>query len=275
MVCKMAKKGVAAAALGAGLLYVLFGTSSVSYVKTAFHKVRNAAQDSVPVQFEIDRARQQVAELEPAIHKNIEEIAKAEVEIEHLGREIELTQVNLDSDKKMVLALRQQLEANPIRLTRGGVAVPADEVKAELARRYDHYQTVKAILEDKQKTLELRKTALEAARAQNARMRAARAELLTQIERIETRLKQIEATQANNEFTFDDSALARAKATITDLEKRVEVLARVTEQEGRFVGEGVPFDLAPGRDVVKEVDDEFGGSCPADQAPAPSAGRSL
>ena len=69
MVCKMVKKGVLGAALTAGALYLAFGTSAPSYVRTAFHKVRHNAKDSVPIQFEIDRARDEIASLEPAINE--------------------------------------------------------------------------------------------------------------------------------------------------------------------------------------------------------------
>ncbi len=256
MVCKTVKRGVLGAVLGAGALAVLFGTSAPYYVKTAFHKVQDTAKDRVPVQYEIDRARQQVAELEPAIRENIEAIARAEVEVEYLEKEIATTQANLDQEGKALVALRSYLDESDLKLT-GGVNYTPDEIKSELARRLDHYRTIKVILEDKQKTLELRKKGLISAREQNATMRSAKMALLTQIEGIETRLRQIEATQATNEFSFDDSALARAKATVADLNKRVEVLARVTEQEGRYSGDGLPLVLEPDRDVAQEVDAEF------------------
>ena len=56
MVCSLVKKGVLGTALGAGALFLVFGTSAPSYVRTAFHKVRHKAQDRIPTQFEIDRA---------------------------------------------------------------------------------------------------------------------------------------------------------------------------------------------------------------------------
>ena len=52
------QEGVLGAALGAGTLFLVFGTSAPSYVKTAFHKVRQNVKESVDPQFEIDRARQ-------------------------------------------------------------------------------------------------------------------------------------------------------------------------------------------------------------------------
>jgi chromosome segregation ATPase len=266
----MAKKAVLTVGLGAGLMALLFGTAASSYFKTALHWARSSARDAVPIQFQIDRAKQLVAELEPAIHKNIEEIVRTEVEIEHLQREIETTAANLETEADALIALRKHLNTGDLKLTSGRKASP-EEIRAELARRMDHYKSVKAILADKQKTLELRRQALAAAREQNAKMRDNKQALLTQIEAIETRLKQIEATNAANEFHFDDSALARAKQTVSELEKRVEVMARIAEQEGRFSGGGFAIEF-DGRDVVKEVDAEFGTGAGSVQ---PTTGRSL
>ena len=64
--------------------------------------------------------------------------------------------------------------------------------------------------------------------------------LATKLESIQARLQAIEATQDRNEFNFDDSALARAKQTVSDLERRLAVKARVAEMEGHFSGGGLP-----------------------------------
>jgi len=80
---------------------------------------------------------------------------------------------------------------------------------------------------------------------------------------IEARLQMIQATQAKNEFNFDGSALARAKQTVSELEERLEVLARQAEMEGRYAElGGTSTYVKPGRDVIKEVEDEFGQSTP-------------
>src|SRR4051794_5294217 len=132
MVCKLVKKGVLGAALSAGALYLVFGTSAPSYVRTAFHKVRHSAHDSVPIQFEIDRAKGEVAALEPAILNNREELARAEVDVEHLMREVDAVKVNLANEKKAMLTLRDGLSTGDLKLA-GHVSYTAAEVKAELA----------------------------------------------------------------------------------------------------------------------------------------------
>jgi len=240
-------------------LGLLFGTRAPSYVRTAFHKVRHEAQGAVPIQFEIDRAKQEIADLEPAIHQNIEALARAEVDVEHLDREIAATRENLRQEKEALLALKNTLKSGDLIRT-GNVTYTADEVKGELARRYDHYKQVGRILEEKETTLKARQKTMAAARQQLTTMVAQKKTLMTKVEGIEARLKMIEATQASNEFTFDDTALARAKQTVAELDKRLDVLAKVAEQEGRYAEKGMPVVIEPGRDVVKEIDAEFGGS---------------
>ena len=105
--------------------------------------------------------------------------------------------------------------------------------------------------------LKARQKAVSAARLQMTNLVTAKRNLMTKLEGIEAKLQMIEATQGKNEFNFDDSALARAKQAVNDLEKRLEVKARVAEIEGRFSDGGLPI-LEPGRDVVREIDAEFG-----------------
>ncbi|HEX8202929.1 MAG TPA: hypothetical protein VF590_20810, partial [Isosphaeraceae bacterium] len=129
MVCRTVKKAVVGVGLGALALGLLFGTSAPSYVKTAFCRVRQSAQSAVPIQFEIDRARQEIAALEPAIHTNIEALANAEVDVKYLETEIASTQANLDREAKEMVALNEGLKTGRFQLT-SGASYSADEVKA-------------------------------------------------------------------------------------------------------------------------------------------------
>jgi chromosome segregation ATPase len=255
------KKGLLGASLGAGALYLAFGTDARSYVRTAFHKVRDNVKHSTPVPFEIDRARDQIAELEPAIKDNIENLARAQVEVEHLDREIVAIRTNLGSEKKVLTALRTSLDSGDFKLA-GNVTYTADEVKAELKHRWDHYQQVGNLLKDKEETLKAKQKAVVAARQQLQQMAAAKQALSTKLAGIEARLKMIQSTKESNEFNFDDSALARAKASVADLEKRLDVMARTAEMEGKYSDAGIPVIIEPGRDVLKEMDDEFGPPAP-------------
>ena len=117
MMCAMVKKGLLGAALGTGALFLVFGTSAPSYVKTAFHKVRNNVQGAVPPQFEIDRARQAIEDLKPMFDQNKETLARAEIEVEHLEKEVTTIQANLDREQKTIVSLRDSIKTGEIRLT--------------------------------------------------------------------------------------------------------------------------------------------------------------
>jgi len=268
MVCSMVKKGVLGAALGAGALFLVFGTSAPSYVKTAFHKVRQGAKDAVDPQFEIDRARNDIAGLTPMFDQNKETLARAEVEVEHLDREIVTIQANLDRAQKTIVSLKDSLKTGDFRLA-GHVTDTANEVRAELAHRLDHYNYTADLLKQKQATLKAKRQIIQAAHEQLENLRTQKSTLLARLANIEARLKMIEATQSKNDFNFDGSALARAKQTVSELEERLDVMARKAEIEGRYGDlDGPSSYVDPHRDVVKEVDEKFGpsGSNPAAKA---------
>jgi peptidoglycan hydrolase CwlO-like protein len=257
MGCSLIKKAVVGSALAAGALYLAFGTSAPSYVKTAFHKFRHSARSAVPVQFDIDRAREEIKGLEPAIKDGIAEVAWARNEIKVLEREIAATRANLETEKTAMKSLRTSLETGDYRLA-GPVRYTEDEVKADLARRLDSYKSGKRTLEDREATLKAKVKTLAAAESQLKQMAEAKKALSVKIEGIEARLRMIETTRSERDFHFDDSALARAKESVSELEKRLDVLTLQAEMEGKYSDTGVPVGLEPGRDVVRELDAEFG-----------------
>ena len=272
MACNMVKKGLVGVGIGAAALGLMFGGRAPGYVRTAFHKVRHDARRAVPIEFEIEHARNAVRDLEPAMKDGLENIVRTEVDVEDLDREVAATRINLDRERKEILALRDNgLKSGEYRVSEN-VSYTPDEVKAELARRMDRYNYGKVILEKKVSILKSRRLAVAAARDHLKKMASQKQTLLAQIEAIEAKLAQIEATRAGDEFNFDDSALARARADVSGLEKRVEVMSRVAAQSGTIADKGVPVMLEPGRDVVKEIDAEFGNP---DKASAKSADKDL
>ncbi len=91
----MIKKTLVAVA-GFCLLSVLFfGRDAASYVRTSFGWVKDSVRSSVPVEFEIERARRMVKDLVPDIRKNMHIIAQEEVEIERLDKQIAQTEVTM------------------------------------------------------------------------------------------------------------------------------------------------------------------------------------
>ena len=78
----MIKRVIIGMATAAMLAVFFFGRDAASYVGTSAGWVKSSVKDSVPIEFEIDRARRMVKDLVPDIQRNMHVIAKEEVEVE-------------------------------------------------------------------------------------------------------------------------------------------------------------------------------------------------
>jgi len=259
MVCKTMKKGILGAALTAGALYLAFGTSAPSYVKTAFHKVRQNVKHAVPIQFEIDRAREDIASLEPAIKDTIEQLARQEEEVKFYEGDIVSFKANMSKQEGEILALRDTLKTGDFKLT-GNLSYSPEELQTDLGRRLDSYKRCEGILVNKESTLKSKQKGVIALRTRLNEIGEQKRSLAVKVDEIEARLKAMEATKTYDEFNFDDSALARAKKTVAELDKELNIIARTDELKGRYSDPSVRVIAEPKRDVVKEIDAKFGPS---------------
>src|SRR3954467_7350047 len=106
----MIKKAILGVGLAVGLSLLFFGRDAWSYVATSAGWVKSSVRDSVPVEFEIQRARDLVKNLVPDIQRNMHLIAKEEVEVERLGKQISETENRLAKDKTDLMRLKTDVE---------------------------------------------------------------------------------------------------------------------------------------------------------------------
>jgi len=225
----------------------------------AFHKALTTVKGSVPVEFEIDRARNEIAALKPAIEEAIEAVVKAEFEVSRLEKEIVATRDELNREGHELQALNDHLKKGDFHLT-GGTAYSEKDLRSLSAQKLDTYKRIKATLADKQDTLKIRQKNVTAARQVLDSMKTARRELTARVEGIEARLNQIKASRAASEYSIDDSAVGRAKQSVTDLELKLEQMSRIDELKGEFADRDTLNPVDPTRDVSREIDAEFGSA---------------
>ena len=102
MIKKMLVIGGGAALVG----LVLVGRDAFSYLRTSAGYVTDAVQESVPIEFQIDRARGMVQDLVPEVRKNMHVIAKEEVEVQRLDEQIAESESRLGKEKDQLLRLK-------------------------------------------------------------------------------------------------------------------------------------------------------------------------
>jgi chromosome segregation ATPase len=257
--CVFKKIGVGAllTVLGLGIAYK---TGLNSYAGTAWHKVKQCAKQEVPLEFEIERVRHEVAQLVPEMKKHLSSIAEEMVAVESLRDEIAVTRTNLERQKDNILTMRKDLETGAAALVYDGRTYSAERVRTKLSRDFDSFKTAKTTLESREALLEAREKALEAAREQLTSMKAQKQELEVRVAQLEAQLKTVRVAQTRNKFQIDDSHLSRCKEALAEIESRLKIESRTSELQGEFANDAIPVEKKAKSAVQlsKEIDGYFG-----------------
>ena len=247
-------------ALGAATLgWLCFGRDIGSYVSTAMGKIKNTAREGVPVDFEIERARQMVKDLTPEIQKNMQVIAKEEVEVERLDKQIKENEERIDKDKNDLSRLKSDLSSGKDQYTYGGRTYTVTQVKNDLSGRLERCKTNDATIASLKQVRSARQQGLDAAKQKLEGMLSAKRRLDVEVENLEARLKAVEVAQTTSEHAFDDSHLSRVKELITDLRCRLDVAGKMVNAQST-IKDQIPLDAPRSENVVDEVAEYLGQS---------------
>lgn len=228
------------------------GRDACSYVKTAYNKATGAVEKTVPIEFQIDRARQMVHDLAPEVRRSMEVIAKEEIELERLADKIDAVQAKVDKSKSDLIRLQADLSTDRNVFRYAGHTYDRSEVVEDLSRRFVRHKVSDETLDHLRDMRSARQANLDAARQKLTAMIGAQKELETDITNLEAKRQLVEVAQASSEVLLDDSRLARAKGLIADIRSRLDVSARLANADVAFPGE-IQLDPAASRDVQEQV----------------------
>jgi len=267
----MIKKCIVGGAACMLLAGFFFGRDAVSYVSTAAGWAQDSVRDSVPIEFEIERARKLVRDLVPDIRANMHVIAKEEVELTRLESQIGDTEEKLVRDREGVIRLKDDLASGTQEVVYGGRTYTAEQVKVDLSHRFERFKTTESTLDSLRDIHTARQRGLEGARQKLEGMLAEKKQLEVEVENLEARLKMLEAAQTTAEYNFDDSRLSRAKQLVDDLRTRLEVDEQLVNSEGYFQDEIPLEDETATADILDEVTKYFDGGETSEVAQAVDA----
>ncbi len=232
-------------------------TNLGSYMKTSYRRAATAAEESVPLEFQIDRARNMVKDLEPEIRRSMHVIAKEEVEVGELDKRVKQATDKSEKDKGEIMRLQADLKTGNSVFHYAGHSYTSGEVKEDLARRFNRFKTVDGTLDSMKKMRDARQANLDAARQKLTAMMAAQRQLQVDVENLEAKLKLVQVAEASSDFQFDDSHLARCKDLMTDIRSRLDVAAKLANADENFHDE-IPLEQAQADDVTDQVASYFG-----------------
>ncbi len=256
MIIKWIKMGALATA---GLCLVgglLFGREMVSYVTTSAGSVRGAIKNAVPIEFELQRARNLVDEIIPEMHANLRLIAQEEVEVASLKSDINHSRQSLDQEKNRVQKLASLVTVHQANYTLGDRRHTRQQLKEDLARRFDQFKEAEIVLAGKERLLTTRENSLQLAIQRLERTRSQKVLLVDKIETLEGKHRLLKAASVGSGVQLDDSKLAQTEKLIRQIKKRLDIAERVLSHEAKFI-QPIALDTINEKDLLQQVNEHF------------------
>ena len=252
--------GVVGVVLVGGLL---FGSRIVPYAKTAYEKVRTTAQDTVPISFQIDAAKEQLKKIDPEIKDMVWQIAKEKAQIKRLNSEMVVQEESMSKRYDEMITLREHLETGgEYYVATNGKSYTNSRVKEDLAHRFSVYKTAEKTFDKSKQIQDLREQALETALVKLEQAQSIQRELQVQIENLNARQRMVDVAKTASNINIDDSQLARTQSMIDEISAKIDTEEEMLNLAPRYFGQ-IPVsqdEILSDRDVLKEMDAYFNKS---------------
>ena len=267
----MFKKIIIGSVVTVGLAFLFLGPAVVSHARHAFGAVRDGVQGAFPIEYELQRAESMIRDVGPEIEKAKRSVAEEQVEIGYLEQEINRLEKRVGDNERKVKLQNTAMKTGEKAFTFAGRQYTRGQMENDLRLTFDEFKNDQQLIDGKKKLLEARTSSLQAAIQKLETVRSQESQLRANVESLRARLRQTQAMEnCGDRITLDDGALAQAKEILARCRKRIDVAAKVVENEGTRPG-SIPVDAMETRDITAEVDHYF--SAPP-TVPAPAANAS-
>jgi chromosome segregation ATPase len=248
--------GGSAALLVMGLM---FGRDAASYVRTTAGWVKESVAEKVPVEFQIERARKLITDLEPEVRRNKHLIVREEVALEALANQLQKLEEKQTQEKANLLRMQAAVAEGGPTIVFASRQYTVDQVKRDMTNRFERYKTNDETVYNLRRVLNARQKSLEAARSELEQMLASRNQLIAEVEKLEARQKMVSVAQTSSEFNLDSSVLARANQLVREVETRLDVTERMLSADLQFAEE-IPLEVPTSDDIASQVSEYFGAA---------------
>lgn len=255
----MVKKLIVAGGALALLSTLSLGVPLFSYARCGVSWLKSSASESMPLEWELKRARQMIADLKPEIEINAKRIAREKIEVVRLQEQAKETDVRLAKTESDIQRLRDDLNNDSPYYTYGDRTYTSAQVKNDLGNRFKRFKTRKATSEKLQQMLSARESSLKAAHERMDAMLGAKRQLEVEVENLQARLGALRVAQTSSQLNLDDSQLSRTRDLLDEIATRIDVEEETMSVDMEYFGE-IDLDQPSEDDLLDEISTYFDGN---------------
>lgn len=240
---------------------LLFGGTVIPYAKSSLHNIRTSVKRAIPLDAQLDAARQQIEDIGPEIRDMVHKVASEKVAIKRLHEEIDGLVVQMESEQTKIVSLRDHLKTGDQHYVSKGRAFSNEQVRNDLSKRFERFKSTEKRVDAMKQVLSARETALDAALSKLDETKAQRRELEVLTEELEARLRVVEVQNQANHLNLDSSELSQARTMIDEIRAQVEAAEQEANMLPKYIGEiPVETDEDMHEDIEMQIDAYFDAS---------------
>ncbi len=248
----MFKKMILAGGAAAVLSGISLGTPAISYVRCATSWMTDSASDAVPLEWEMKRARQMIADLQPEIAKNAKQIAREKIEVAKLEHQVASVDEALAKTQSDIERLSADLRSGDRNYTYAGKTYTLVTVKEDLANRFNRFKTRRETAEKLRQMLTAREASLQSAADRMEAMLASKSQLEVEVENLQARIGALRVAQTSSELALDDSQLSRTRQLLDSIATRIDIEEETVAVDTAYFGE-IDLDDPTSENLLDEI----------------------
>jgi len=234
------KKSIALVAAGLLALVVVAKTTHVSgYLSTLCSQAATAAKDQVPVTFDIERIRHEIASLDQDLDRMYNPVGQLAVGVKRLEEEVTAKEKTLAEQKKTLLEATNAVESGKKTLFYGNPpkAYSVALVKLKVAEDFKAYRQLEKYVDARKKELTAKEGALAGAQQQLQSFRSKK-------EEFKVLLAQLEAEHAANQVAAVGTDIK------LDTTRAAQIAHDLDELKDKIAAQSLALQMKQGSDAV-------------------------
>lgn len=223
-----------------------------SYARCGFNWLTRSANEAVPLEWELSRARQMIDDLQPQISKHAKQIARERIDLARLQRQVDKSAQAVDQARAEIERLSDDLKRGEASYSYAGQTYTSTQVRDDLAARFDRFKTRRQTHARLQQMLAARQASLQSAGQRMEAMLQAKNQLEVEVENVQARIGSLRVAQTSSELNLDDSHLGRTRDLLDNIAARLDVEEEVVATVAPRAG-AINLDEPADEDLLDEI----------------------